>query len=214
MFSSSISTNVLNQVNEKVEVDPIRVPLVLIGSAESTAGSECIGRWRQRKRKNSQRWSGTFLCPKQRKPSCRATAWRAYPSTMPYQIYYLRHWHPITDPIERQIAKAAILRSLRAQYERIRYAYGPPKSLRWVIWCAPDSFVLHLSNTKVTPSGVFHLSGSEDIPHWTLRGFDPRGVARVTYHVFPWGTDAHYEFANGGRHYNGKYLRSSQICRI
>lgn len=53
---------------------------------------------------------------------------------MPYRIYYLQYWHPITDPVERQIAKTAILRSLRAQYRRIKYAYGPPKAFRWVIW--------------------------------------------------------------------------------
>lgn len=133
---------------------------------------------------------------------------------MPYRIYYLRHWHPMTDPVERQIAKAAILRTLRAQYARIRRVYGPPKSFRWVIWCAPDSSLFHSSSDNVTSSGIFHVSGSEDIPHWTLRGFDPRGVARVTYHIFPWGTDARYEFVNGGRYWNGKCLRSSQCCRL
>lgn len=35
---------------------------------------------------------------------------------MPYRIYYLGHWYPIAVPVERQIAKAAILRGLRAQY--------------------------------------------------------------------------------------------------
>lgn len=120
----------------------------------------------------------------------------------------------MTDPVERQIAKAAILRTLRAQYARIRRVYGPPKSFRWVIWCAPDSSLFHSSSDNVTSSGIFHVSGSEDIPHWTLRGFDPRGVARVTYHIFPWGTDARYEFVNGGRYWNGKCLRSSQCCRL
>lgn len=52
---------------------------------------------------------------------------------MPYRVYYLERY-PMTDPTERQIAKAAILRSLRAQYRRIKNTYGPPKAFKWVIW--------------------------------------------------------------------------------
>lgn len=54
-------------------------------------------------------------------------------SGMPYRVYYFERY-PITDPTERQIVKAAILRSLRTQYRRIKDTYGPPKAFKWVIW--------------------------------------------------------------------------------
>lgn len=63
-------------------------------------------------------------------------------------------------------------------------------------------------------SGNFHSSDTEITPHWTLRGFDQNGIARVTYHVFPWGTNARSGFPNGGRYWAGKRLRASQCHRI
>lgn len=53
---------------------------------------------------------------------------------MTFRIYYLEGWRPITDPVEIQIAKTAVLRSLRTEYTRIRRRHGPPKALKWVIW--------------------------------------------------------------------------------
>lgn len=131
---------------------------------------------------------------------------------MPFRIYYLEGWRPITDPVEIQIAKTAVLRSLRTEYTRIWRRHGPPKALKWVIWWVFFRLPYPISDHII--SGYFHCSDTEITPHWTLRGFDHNGIARITYHIFPWGTNAHFGFSNGGRYWAGRRLRASQCRRI
>lgn len=73
----------------------------------------------------------------------------------------------------------------------------------------PKSF-LNFATSHSKPSGKFHSSDTENTAHWTLRGFDRDGIARVTYHVFPWGTSARFGFSNGGQYWARKRLWASQ----
>lgn len=75
-------------------------------------------------------------------------------------------------------------------------------------------FFCVIADSDIKSSGVFHSSETEILPHWTLRGFDQTGIARITYHVFPSGTDISHLFLNGGSYWEGRQLRSWQCRRV
>jgi hypothetical protein len=123
---------------------------------------------------------------------------------MPFRVYYLKDWHPISDPTEQHIAKKAVLKSLQKLYNRMSRRHGSPKALVWGIWYV-FLHIPHCLQLIFVAGGYFHPSLTEPIPHWTMRGFRNNGISVTTVHVFPGGKGSCH-FPNGGRYWANAWL--------